>query len=820
MILRFKWAQVLVAALCTLVALRCVATLLPRPGPAPPPAPSAAELAALRSAAADAHAAQLQTRQRLHHGFVTRFPPPNYTVSAGDSAASISAATGVPPSMLAGWNGAAYASSRGARLRLREPSDRRAAQATARRVGALRCTAVERRAPLAVVGLRTLTREPQPVPAGFPRLTYTIGLGKGAPILSPGGAQLPRWLPRADISVRKVQRPQQQQNRDVSVMLQDLVDQRCYGHCELLLLEDDFRWCPGATAELRRVHSWALRNARRWEAIRVGFGFSGLMLKCALMPELLQEVRVHVDEPGVDWIATVFYAQHTLTYRYNLFQHMSKHTTIGWSEDELADRNSQLAGCYQYLSGTGLHALDYFDIDQCDDRLLSPCADAATPYVRDAPPNAARDRIARGLKQQLARSQSILHDKHVGLVIGELGASCDEACGPACLPQMFGAANQCEAMRKVFPSCKCEVSYGFERFSQARQAMPLFSDIRKEKIFHQVDYPKPVATRCLMSKDPRASFSTCAGEPAMRLHAGPMEQGRRLCVCNVTRVREFKQLQSLLSAIMSQRQSNMKLKVCFSAARTDVQLEGCHSGAESLNVYGSGRKRVTLESCALRQKAISKSEPGQRVTMAELMQRQTRSCRGFAKFVAARKECSERKACMGVVRTGWAKLPFELRYGQAMAVEPRLKHFYVVYPKLPGCGSGYASLEKAKVWCRLNPSCSGVAKDARGEWQLRSGDALLALKRGKTGRATHVVVPCESADASPSAFKSDDAAASRAGACATRRPHRRLPHQWRQARRAELQLFLAARTGHLRNLKQLLKRGVSPNAVRDVGETD
>jgi len=746
-------------------------------------------------------------------------------------------------------------------------------------------------APLTVFAITTGSRAPQPSP--LERKFFRI---HGDSILKPDGSKLPRWRPKKGQDQHSGLR-QLQQNRDVAMVLSDLVQNKCYGHCSFLWMEDDFRWCPGAKQEVEWVHKWAKRNQDAWDIIRVGYGFSGLLMKCSEVPALLAEVQFHVDEPGVDWIASIFFSGSSLIYRHNLFEHMSANsTTMGWSYAELMARNSQLAGCYQYLSGTGLHAVDYFDIDQCSSRMFSPCSSkkkgkVVVPSVADGPVNDFKKSLITKVAAERKRRQRAFSRSDISAVVAPRGKSCAQACGPACVPQLFSEVNQCDVMQKAFPGCKCEVSYGFHRFMNAWQSLPLFHDPTGYAEARESDYPKEAKPRCILSRDDLSSRSTCKGVPNMRAQADSDEQGQRLCMCNKTALLEFKDLIagvkaawlarggsekgettlvsqagescnarcarhndprpngiqfecslqrfehinnceamkqhfpsckrhgcSLISPLPSapavaadarQDESNCFLSddlvdttcaaasgswvrlcpcrgvvkmakdlgkggaaaapkgahqvvaagvakdgtryerdpegsldpqkmaaKCYSRVWTGVSMTECVEKNEAC--YGAASKGYTMQYCA---QGWPKSHD-ENLSKASIRQRKRRNCRGFATLQDAKAECSKVAKCSGVVKTGFATLPYELRFGSKLKVHPSFEKFFSAWSRIACCTS-YESVEQAKKRCNELASCSGITTMLT-RVELRAGPALVSLE----GASTISSVPCASKELS------------------------------------------------------------------------
>lgn len=153
---------------------------------------------------------------------------------------------------------------------------------------------------LPIVLSRFWTRERAISPLFESALEYTVF---NQTFLDPSGSKhsrvvldlIPSDLPRHS--------NQRQQTSDVLWMWEHFVNQQCYGHKLLLWMEDDFILCDGAEVDLFFVVNWAKSHWQSWSAIRIGYGHSGLVLKCNTMRDVVARLRGS-REKSIDYLVS------------------------------------------------------------------------------------------------------------------------------------------------------------------------------------------------------------------------------------------------------------------------------------------------------------------------------------------------------------------------------------------------------------------------------------------------------------------------------------------------------------------------------------
>lgn len=174
------------------------------------------------------------------------------------------------------------------------------------------------------------------------------------------------------------------QTRDIVALMRAAHGRSTY----YLAMEDDFELCPNTL----RILEHALRKGSYptpeqtpapladWISMKFSYGFNGFLLRNnedlrQLGEYLLMKQRLRPpDHTLVEWScaekpeakAYVGSRPH-LTYRYNLFTHLGKISSLRATEQ------SEYAGCYRRMDTVVVFPVDAFQFDRCDHDDLSPC---------------------------------------------------------------------------------------------------------------------------------------------------------------------------------------------------------------------------------------------------------------------------------------------------------------------------------------------------------------------------------------------------------------------------------------------------------------
>jgi hypothetical protein len=165
------------------------------------------------------------------------------------------------------------------------------------------------------------------------------------------------------------------------------------GLCEdlpgFVWVEDDVELCPGAEAHLQAILQWfgGLPSSSDLVYVRTGFGFAGLVVRCARLPEFLAAINHVVEDSSmhhvIDWGVAAALEGRTAVYHRSLFQHVRGESTI-WSQEEVERRDAQLGQCFDYNIMDTV-PLELFDYPACKGHAMSPCSDGAAPPLANWP---------------------------------------------------------------------------------------------------------------------------------------------------------------------------------------------------------------------------------------------------------------------------------------------------------------------------------------------------------------------------------------------------------------------------------------------------
>jgi len=248
-----------------------------------------------------------------------------------------------------------------------------------------------------------------------------------------------------------------------------------------LFMEDDYEACATAAMHLLRTYSLlaALPDAQRPPVVRLTYGFSGLLLRCADVPRLVELARQRIALASVplDWVLPELWARatgstrstsaccehrHALTYRFALFEHQARvPSSVG---NSYANANATqrsyghvLLSCMSPIVTGMVHAYDRFARSECAGLDWSPCTGA--PYARVLGAQASLLDVVGAFGGDNERF-SVVEAHAAGLVVRAslLGEPCSLVCTRAnstCSERWLPAVNNCRDMRTFFNCTSC-----------------------------------------------------------------------------------------------------------------------------------------------------------------------------------------------------------------------------------------------------------------------------------------------------------------------------------------------------------------------------
>jgi len=211
----------------------------------------------------------------------------------------------------------------------------------------------------------------------------------------------------------------------------------------VLLNEDDFQWCPRAASHLFLVLKQF--ETKEFAAIRVSFGFSGLILQCKDL-QVIHDYMKHNITLGphdviIEDMLKGFKNQIYYTYRYNLMQHIGISSTKGGQYStanlECGDLILTIANQEHELYNTASckGEFSYAGCNQYDEMGLVEAWQ--------------HSHLTQQITDPLPLKDSI--------VAGSYGLNCDEVCqerNKTCVSQIFPLINNCDLLKQVYKGCK------------------------------------------------------------------------------------------------------------------------------------------------------------------------------------------------------------------------------------------------------------------------------------------------------------------------------------------------------------------------------
>jgi len=227
----------------------------------------------------------------------------------------------------------------------------------------------------------------------------------------------------------------------------------------VLIMEDDFEWCPNSHYHLSHVLRSVDVLFPGWGAGRIGFGMNGVLMNCEqlmsahvfLKTNLLLgpadsmlgmlwtndkelansgDFGMPLDAKGSKFTGRTYWA-----YRYNLMAHIGVDTS---REGTDFPAPTLLPRCYDINTMNGIMDLEQFDLMRCGGQDFSPC-----------PPNGPK--VAPLLEPIAALWPASITTRFDALHVGGKGESCNSVCkkvGKRCSLPVMPLINNCVLLRK------------------------------------------------------------------------------------------------------------------------------------------------------------------------------------------------------------------------------------------------------------------------------------------------------------------------------------------------------------------------------------
>eukprot|EP01080_Neovahlkampfia_damariscottae_P000015 gene15-4266_t len=249
--------------------------------------------------------------------------------------------------------------------------------------------------------------------------------------------------------------------------------QKCKKDEIFLFMEDDFTMCPNAALNIAQIYFWSLKRKTKFHAVRIGFGFNGLLLPCNNIDEMVNHITKCCYHPKTyayphdTGLATYWYAHRKVgkvmwTFRYNLFEHIGKISTVMNEEHSLINPT-----CYD----SNAHHFNYygekFDTQSCQHHMVSPCNQKSHQQELEL---VDRDSVQSKPFLSMPERKLLMQKMSVKIFEGKIDKvafSCNDVCqknNAKCEEQLYPFVNNCEEMRsrhQCHDPCFAEVYRGF-----------------------------------------------------------------------------------------------------------------------------------------------------------------------------------------------------------------------------------------------------------------------------------------------------------------------------------------------------------------------
>lgn len=248
-----------------------------------------------------------------------------------------------------------------------------------------------------------------------------------------------------------------------------------------LYMEDDFLICDNAESHLLSIYLWAQKYRSHWKSIRTSIGFNGLFMQCKDIHGYIKTVWEECLNPmknlypldyalGVSWSPINSNEKRVhFTFKYNLFYHIGKVSTVGNEIDGL-----YAPKCYDGMAHSFNFYLEKFDTFNCEKYMISPCFNR----------NLMKDFDLHGketiqVRPLLSRESRYLLTNKTEIDLFEYKVkneeSCSEICekyGRKCEQKYYIFANSCDEFKSRFP-CKYCVS---QMWGVWDQSVPFYTE--------------------------------------------------------------------------------------------------------------------------------------------------------------------------------------------------------------------------------------------------------------------------------------------------------------------------------------------------------
>lgn len=167
-----------------------------------------------------------------------------------------------------------------------------------------------------------------------------------------------------------------QQTRDLVYTLRRAASS---GAKHIFVMEDDFVLCPGGLSALHYMISKAYSMDPDWLAMKVSYGFNGILLRDKDIGAFADYLEKHQARRPPDHLQTEWWAGETpesskyksgrsyFVFRYNLLEH------IGVQSSLRSDKMVGFGVCGQVMNTELMFQVDAFDERRCADSDMTPC---------------------------------------------------------------------------------------------------------------------------------------------------------------------------------------------------------------------------------------------------------------------------------------------------------------------------------------------------------------------------------------------------------------------------------------------------------------
>jgi hypothetical protein len=252
-------------------------------------------------------------------------------------------------------------------------------------------------------------------------------------------------------------------------------------HKYVMIMEDDFQWCPYAHQHLFYALTMAKKRFGEFSALRVSFGMNGVIVPCSDLQHIASFIQSHYHDGPADTLLAEFWTKEVdegqkvygddrsyAVYRNNLLDHIGKVSTR--SEGFHMPFYPQ---CYDTMHSFALWIPERFSMDCLHDSFTpcSPSSALADPLPllmsnsdETSSPSVLHPQLPlfSGVSASQSQEQSLPFFLRRANRTGE---SCDTVCfrnGYMCREALMPLINDCATLRRHFPCRKCEFSGGLE----------------------------------------------------------------------------------------------------------------------------------------------------------------------------------------------------------------------------------------------------------------------------------------------------------------------------------------------------------------------